>query len=214
MIYQRRKPMNMYNGLGGDMRSAVTGRLLLAGVLILFALFSYFGSRVYNPVTGENQHISITEEQEIALGLEAVPQMMQQFGGEYPDPRLQEYVDQVGFAIVNNSAAKDTNWKFEFHLLDDPKPSMPSPCPADRSLSQQHSMASWKPKDNWQVSGPRNWACGGTSWCTTRQETVDPRRHGCGGGCLWQPGNRNCADDWSDGQHELWSARMNCNPTI
>jgi len=121
MIYQRRKPMNMYNGLGGDMRSAVTGRLLLAGVLILFALFSYFGSRVYNPVTGENQHISITEEQEIALGLEAVPQMMQQFGGEYPDPRLQEYVDQVGFAIVNNSAAKDTNWKFEFHLLDDPE---------------------------------------------------------------------------------------------
>lgn len=121
MIYERRKPMNMYNGLGGGARSAITGRLIIAGVLILFALISYFGSSVYNPVTGENQHISITEEQEIAMGLQAVPQMMQQFGGEYPDPRLQEYIDQIGFGIVNNSDAKDTPWKFEFHLLDDPE---------------------------------------------------------------------------------------------
>lgn len=121
MIYQRRRPMNMYNGLGGNARSAVSGRLIMAGILILFALISYFGSRVYNPVTGENQHISITEDQEIAMGMQAVPQMLQQFGGEYPDQRLQDYVDQVGFNIVNNSAAKDTNWQFDFHLLDDPE---------------------------------------------------------------------------------------------
>lgn len=121
MIYQRRRPMNMYNGMGSSVRSAVMGRLLIAGVLIVFALISYFGSRVYNPVTGENQHISITEDQEIAMGLQAVPQMLQQFGGEYSDQRLQEYVDQVGFGVVNNSAAKDTHWQFDFHLLDDPE---------------------------------------------------------------------------------------------
>lgn len=121
MIYQRRRPMNMYNGLNGNARSAVSGRLIMAAVILIFALVSYFGSRVYNPVTGENQHLSLTEDQEIAMGLQAVPQMLQQYGGEYPDQRLQDYVDQVGFGVVNNSDAKGTPWQFEFHLLDDPE---------------------------------------------------------------------------------------------
>ncbi|MCE7988482.1 MAG: M48 family peptidase [Caldilinea sp. CFX5] len=89
--------------------------------MVAIALFSYFSSSVFNPVTGENQHVSITPRQEIALGLQAVPEMMQQFGGEYPDPELQAYIDQVGQRIVQNSAAKDTEWQFDFHLLRDPE---------------------------------------------------------------------------------------------
>ena len=120
-MYQTRRPMNMYNGLGGNARSGVSARLIIAGVLILFALISYFSSRVYNPVTGENQHISITEKQEIALGLQAVPQMMQQFGGEFPDQRFQDYVDQIGFELVQKGVPADLPWQFEFTLLNDPE---------------------------------------------------------------------------------------------
>ena len=69
----------------------------------------------------KNQHISITPRQEIALGLQALPEMMQQFGGEYPDPALQAYIDEVGQRIVQNSAAKETEWQYEFHLLRDPE---------------------------------------------------------------------------------------------
>lgn len=114
-----RRPM--YYGPAPGGRSGGRGRLLIALVMVAMALFSYFSSSVFNPVTGENQHISITPRQEIALGIEAVPQMMQQFGGEYPNQQLQDHIDEVGNRIVQQSAAKATEWQFDFHLLRDPE---------------------------------------------------------------------------------------------
>ncbi len=104
----------------GRGRSGLKIRLLIALVMVGFALFSYFGSSTYNPITDEKQHISLTPEQEIAMGLQAMPQMVQQHGGAYPDEQLQAYVDEVGWSLVNNSAAADTEWDFEFTLLADP----------------------------------------------------------------------------------------------
>ena len=94
-------------------------RLLIGVVMALFALFSYFKSSVYNPITGEKQHINITEEQEIALGLQAAPQMAAEYGGLHADQRAQAIVDAVGKKLVTNSAASQTNYPFEFHLLAD-----------------------------------------------------------------------------------------------
>jgi predicted Zn-dependent protease len=90
-------------------------------VIAVIALCSYFGSSVYNPVTGENQHLSLTPRQEIALGLQSTPQMIQQYGGLYPDQELQNLVDRVGEKIVRESDAGQTEWQFEFHLLNDPE---------------------------------------------------------------------------------------------
>ena len=101
-------------------RSSGKARLLIAVVIGIISLISYFSSSEYNPVTGEKQHISISKEQEIALGLQAVPEMVQQFGGLFPDQSLQDLVDKIGNDIVNKSAAKSTEWQFEFHLLADP----------------------------------------------------------------------------------------------
>lgn len=123
-MMMRRQPMRAMPGYGatfGGGGGGITGRLLLAALMIIGALISYFGSRVYNPVTDENQHISLTEKQEIALGLQAVPEMVQQFGGEVPDPQAQEQVDAVGFQIAKNSDVKATEWPFEFTLLADPE---------------------------------------------------------------------------------------------
>jgi predicted Zn-dependent protease len=91
----------------------------MAGIIALVSLISYFGSRQDNPVTGETQYIGITVEQEIALGLQAAPQMAQEFGGLDPDQQSQAIVDQVGNQIVQSSAARDTPYEFEFHLLED-----------------------------------------------------------------------------------------------
>jgi predicted Zn-dependent protease len=96
-------------------------RLVMAAVVSIISLLSYCSSKEYNPVTGENQYISLTARQEIALGLQAVPQMMKQYGGLYPKQKYQEFVDRVGFRLVQSSRAKDTPWQFEFHLLNDPK---------------------------------------------------------------------------------------------
>ncbi len=93
---------------------------ILFGVLIaIFSLISYFASSEYNEVTGENQRLSMTREQEIALGRQAAPEIIQQYGGLYRDQSVQDYVDNLGFQLVNNSIARDTVWKFDFHVLDD-----------------------------------------------------------------------------------------------
>ena len=95
------------------------GRLIMAGIIALVSLISYFGSRQDNPVTGETQYIGITVEQDIALGLQAAPQMAEEFGGLDPDQQSQAIVDEVGNLVVQNSAAASTPYEYEFHLLED-----------------------------------------------------------------------------------------------
>lgn len=95
------------------------GRLLIAAAIAIFSLISYFSMSAPNPVTRENQHINITPEQEIALGIEAAPQMAQQFGGLDPDERKQAVVDQIGNRIVQQSPAGSTPYQFNFYVLND-----------------------------------------------------------------------------------------------
>lgn len=94
-------------------------RILLAVGMIAFALFSYFSSKVTNPVTGEDQYISITEEQEIAIGLQSTPEMIQEFDGLDPNSRDQQIVDQVGRNLISSSLASKSDYPFDFHLLAD-----------------------------------------------------------------------------------------------
>lgn len=99
--------------------SGCSGRLIMAGAIALFSLISYFGSRQDNPVTGETQYIDITVEQEIALGLQAAPQMAAEFGGLDENANDQAMVDEVGNRIVQSSPAGSSPYEFDFHLLDD-----------------------------------------------------------------------------------------------
>lgn len=96
-------------------------RLLIGAGIILFSLFKYWGSAETNPYTGRKQHISITPEQEIRMGLQSAPHMAQQHGGLYPDQAAQDLVDNVGRKLVDNSIAKETGYRFDFHLLRDPQ---------------------------------------------------------------------------------------------
>ena len=102
-------------------RSNPWPRILLGLALAGFAFLSYQCSTEFNPVTGEEQHIALTPHQEIALGLQAIPEMMAQHGGEHPDPKLQALVESVGGKIVASSDAGRTDWQFDFHLLQDPR---------------------------------------------------------------------------------------------
>lgn len=95
------------------------GRILIALVIAAVSLISYFGSRQYNEITDEVQYIDISVDQEIALGLQAAPQMAQQFGGLDPDPGDRAYVSELGDYIVASSAASQSDYRFEFHLLQD-----------------------------------------------------------------------------------------------
>jgi predicted Zn-dependent protease len=95
------------------------GRLIIAALIAAFSLITYFSSRQDNPVTGETQYVDITAEQEVALGLQAAPEMAEQFGGLDPDQNAQALVDEIGFGIVENSPAGRSPYEFDFHLLGD-----------------------------------------------------------------------------------------------
>lgn len=93
-------------------------RLGIGVIIAIFSLISFLASGEVNPVTGENQYISLTVEQEIALGQQSVPSMVQEFGGLYQDREVQNAVQQIGRRLVNDSLANDTPWQFEFYVLD------------------------------------------------------------------------------------------------
>lgn len=102
-------------------RSGSSGMQVIIGIIIaVISLMSYLGSQEFNPVTGENQHVSLTVEQEIALGHQSAPQMVQEFGGLHPDEAVQQRVMQIGNRIVNNSVARETSYQFRFSVLRDP----------------------------------------------------------------------------------------------
>ncbi len=94
-------------------------RLLVAALIAGGSLVTYFSARQENPVTGETQHIDLTVDQEIALGLQAAPQMAEQFGGLDPDPRGQALVEEVGMRLMQGSPAGRSPYRFAFHLLAD-----------------------------------------------------------------------------------------------
>jgi len=97
-------------------------RLLIALVVAVISVLGYFGKSAFNPITQEKQHVAgITPEQEVALGLQAAPEMVQQFGGLDPDSKAQARVRQIGERLVSRTAAGRSPYHFEFHLLDDPE---------------------------------------------------------------------------------------------
>jgi len=101
-------------GIGG-----ISGRLIVAAIAAIIAIVGYFGATQLNPVTQEKQHISMTAEQEIALGRQAAPEMEQQFGGLSQDQALQAKVTDLGNVIVKGSDAGKSPYRFEFHVLAD-----------------------------------------------------------------------------------------------
>lgn len=96
-----------------------SGRLIIALIVAAVSLFTYYRTRVYNPVTDEVQHISVSPQQEIALGLQAAPEMAQQYGGLAHDQQAQNLVDQACARLVQKSDAGKTPYQFHCYLLAD-----------------------------------------------------------------------------------------------
>ncbi|MGH8526427.1 MAG: M48 family peptidase, partial [Gammaproteobacteria bacterium] len=71
-------------------------RLIIMLVIAGFSVFSFFSKTSVNPITGESQRVGLTQDQEIAMGLQAAPEMAAQFGGMYTDERVQQSVKALG----------------------------------------------------------------------------------------------------------------------
>jgi predicted Zn-dependent protease len=96
-------------------------RLVIAVIIALFAIITYFSSTSENPLTGEKQRVAMTPEQEIALGYQSAPQMAAQMGGISRNAQAVALVQRVGEHLVRQSVAAKSPYKFSFHVLADPK---------------------------------------------------------------------------------------------
>jgi len=97
------------------------GRIAIAIVIALIGVVTYFSKTETNPITGEKQRVSLSVEQEIALGLQSAPELIQEMGGEARDSKLNAYIDKVGNNILSRTEAGKSPFQFEFYLLADNK---------------------------------------------------------------------------------------------
>ncbi len=113
--------------LGGILQMLLSNpRLGMALVVALGSVVMYFASthQEANPVTDKQVRVVGEAENDVALGLQAAPEMIQQYGGEHRDPRLRAEVQRIGLKLVKSNAVGDWAPEFEkyqwnFHLLAD-----------------------------------------------------------------------------------------------
>ena len=129
-------PMPRRRGARGGMPGmrgpgAFKKRLILALIIAAFALISYYGKPTdENLITGKQERVALLEEeQEVQLGLQAAPQLVQQHGGPSQNPAELQHVQQVGLRLLHaleedlRSHNRSNPYKdhFRFTLLSDPK---------------------------------------------------------------------------------------------
>lgn len=102
-------------------RGGLKMRLLIGLAIVAFAYLRKCSQQKENPYTGKKQAISLSPQQEIAIGLQQAPVMAQQHGGLHPNQQYQQIVDKIGNRLVNSTVAKQSGYKYEFHLLRDDK---------------------------------------------------------------------------------------------
>jgi beta-barrel assembly-enhancing protease len=107
--------------------SGLKFRLIIGVIMGIVALISYYSKNQVNPITGETQHIDLTPQQEVAMGLQSAPEMAQQYGGLYNDNEVQQQAKAVGYKLVRQvdqeAKAKGVAipYQFDFHVLADPE---------------------------------------------------------------------------------------------
>jgi predicted Zn-dependent protease len=94
-------------------------RLILALVVAGVSAVGYWTSREWNPFTEEKQAVAYTPDEEVALGMQAVPEMAAQFGGQDRDAGAQAAIDRVGRRLLERSDAGRSGYPFEFTVLAD-----------------------------------------------------------------------------------------------
>jgi predicted Zn-dependent protease len=112
---------------GQQRRGGLPIRLIIGVGIVIFALIGYYAKTEVNPVTGEKQHVGMGPEQEMALGLQAAPDMANQMGGAL-DPKSNP--DAAKVAAMGQKLAYDTEAakspyaqekNFHYFLLNDPQ---------------------------------------------------------------------------------------------
>ena len=90
-------------------------RLGLSGIVLI--AFLLLDSCAKNPVTGRNEFMLMSKEQEIAMGQQSDPEIVS-FFGMYEDKRLQSFIDEKGKQMAAISHRQEL--PYEFKIVDSP----------------------------------------------------------------------------------------------
>jgi predicted Zn-dependent protease len=100
-------------GRGVAGRPSVFGlRLASLFIVATLALAQAFYGCATNPVTGKSEFSVISEKDEIALGAQAYNGAIAEIGGEYNDPVLSAYVNDVGQSLAKVSHRPNLPYEF------------------------------------------------------------------------------------------------------
>lgn len=93
-----------------------------AVILLSLLMFLFLGGCAVNPVTGKKELalFQVSTEEEIAIGEKSYPQVIQQMKGEYPDPALARYVQEVGAKLGRVSQRPEL--PYQFKVVNDSSP--------------------------------------------------------------------------------------------
>lgn len=78
---------------------------------ILILLVPLLGGCATNPVTGGQDIVFMSEKQEIDLGRQTHAEVLKAYG-EYDDPQLQRYIDEIGKRLAANSHRPELIYRF------------------------------------------------------------------------------------------------------
>jgi len=85
--------------------------------LLAFSLLSTGTGCSTNPATGRSSFTGfMSSEEEKKVGRDEHPKILREFGGEYADPKVRQYVQQLGERLAKNSEMADL--KFTFTVLN------------------------------------------------------------------------------------------------
>lgn len=102
--------------------------ILIGGTLIaVIVLLAYLGAQEYAPGKAEEKAAAkevdpttLTQSEEIQLGLKASPALVQQYKGVSTNTDQNALVMRVGSAIAGTEDVAGAGWKFQFQLLAEP----------------------------------------------------------------------------------------------
>jgi predicted Zn-dependent protease len=114
-----------YRGTGRRRGLRFGGRTIIGIIVALVAVVGYFFQSSVNPITGKKERVNLSPQEEIAIGLQAVPEMSRMHGGLHADAGAQAEVDRIGQRLVvalrELFPQGENPYQFDFHLLADPE---------------------------------------------------------------------------------------------
>ena len=89
-----------------------------SGLTLLVLALGLLSGCTTNAATGRRQFNMLSRSQEIAMGAQAMPEVLKQYGGRIDDPYMQSYVTEVGMKLAAQTEGDYASLPWQFTVLN------------------------------------------------------------------------------------------------